>query len=85
MLEKAIELSPYNSTARLRYAWVIVNEDLKAASEQMRLAQEYDPLSPISNGAYCNILSFERRIKEAIHFCEKANEINPILETLKSC
>ncbi|PYS87133.1 MAG: hypothetical protein DMF62_13455 [Acidobacteria bacterium] len=77
MLEKAMELSPYNSTARLRYGWVIVTEDLKAASEQMRLAQEYDPLSPITNGAYCNVLAFERRIKEAIHFCEKAAELNP--------
>jgi len=77
MLEKAIELSPYNSTAHLRYAWVIAMEDMKAAVEQMRLAQEYDPVSPISNGAYCNMLSFERRIKEAITFCEKAVEINP--------
>jgi TolB-like protein/DNA-binding winged helix-turn-helix (wHTH) protein len=78
MLEKAIELSPYNSTAHLRYAWVLLAaDDSKGALEEMRLAQEYDPLSPISNGAYCNMLSFERRFKEAITFCEKAVELNP--------
>ncbi|MFL6468473.1 MAG: winged helix-turn-helix domain-containing protein [Pyrinomonadaceae bacterium] len=77
MLEKAMELSPFNSTAHLRYAWVIMNDDPRGAIEHMRLAQEYDPLSPITNGAYCNVLSFERRFKEAIHFCEKANELNP--------
>ena len=77
LLEKAIELSPYNATARLRYAWVIVSDDLKAASEQMRLAQEYDPVSPISNGAYCNILIFERRFQDALPFCEKAADLNP--------
>jgi TolB-like protein/DNA-binding winged helix-turn-helix (wHTH) protein/lipopolysaccharide biosynthesis regulator YciM len=78
MLEKAIELSPYNSTAHLRYAWVVLaTGDTKGAIEQMRLAQEYDPLSPVSNGAYCNMLSFEHRFKEAITFCEKAVELNP--------
>jgi tetratricopeptide (TPR) repeat protein len=77
LLEKAIELSPYNSTARLRYAWVIVFDDMSAASEQMRLAQEYDPLSPISNGAYCNILIFQGRYRDATPFCEKAADINP--------
>lgn len=77
LLEKAIELSPYNATARLRYAWVIVFDDMTGASEQMRLAQEYDPLSPISNGAYCNILIFQHRYKEATPFCEKAVDINP--------
>ena len=77
MLEKAIELSPYNATARLRYAWVLEPDDRKAALEQMRLAQEYDPVSPITNGAYCNMLIFERRFKEAIHFCEKAVDLNP--------
>jgi TolB-like protein/DNA-binding winged helix-turn-helix (wHTH) protein/tetratricopeptide (TPR) repeat protein len=77
MLEKAIELSPFNSTAHLRYAWVVLaSGDEKGAVEQMRLAQEYDPVSPISNGAYCNMLSFERRFKEAITYCEKALELN---------
>ena len=76
LLEKAIELSPYNSTARLRYAWVIAGDDLAAASEQMQLAQEYDPLSGLTNGAYCNILTFQRRYKDAIRFCERSVELS---------
>jgi len=75
LLEKAIALSPYNSTARLRYAWVIASDNLDAASEQMRLAQEYDPLSGLSNGAYCNILIFQSRFKDAIRFCERSVEL----------
>jgi TolB-like protein/DNA-binding winged helix-turn-helix (wHTH) protein/Flp pilus assembly protein TadD len=75
LLEKAIELSPYNSTARLRYAWVIAGNDLDSASEQMRLSQEYDPLSGLTNGAYCNILTFQRRFKDAIRFCERSVEL----------
>jgi len=75
LLERAIELSPYNSTARLRYAWVIAGNDLDSASEQMRLSQEYDPLSGLTNGAYCNILTFQRRFKDAIRFCERSVEL----------
>ena len=75
LLEKAIELSPYNSTARLRYAWVIAGDNLDEASEQMRLAQEYDPLSGLTNGAYCNILIFQKRFKEAIRFGERSVEL----------
>ncbi len=77
LLEKAIELSPYNSTARLRYGWVILHEDLRAASEQMRLAQEFDPVSAITNGAYCNMLIFERKFGDAVRYCEKARDISP--------
>jgi len=76
-LEKAIELSPYNGTARLRYAWMIAMDDLPGAAEQMRLAQEYDPLSGIANGAYCSFLQFQNRFDEAIKFCERAVELSP--------
>lgn len=74
-IEKAIALSPFNGTARLRYGWLLVNSDVNAASEQMRLAQEYDPLSAITNGAYCNVLIFQDRYDEAIKYCERAVEL----------
>ncbi|MGH9947859.1 MAG: winged helix-turn-helix domain-containing protein [Pyrinomonadaceae bacterium] len=74
-LQRAIELSPFNSTAHLRYAWLLVSSDIDAASEHMRLAQEYDPLSAIANGAYCNMLTFQRRYDEAIKFGERAAEL----------
>jgi len=67
-LEKAIELSPYNSTARIRYAWMLFPQDLEGSTQQMRLAQEYDPLSTVSNGALCNIPIFQQQYDEAIKY-----------------
>lgn len=76
-LERAIELSPYNATARLRYGWRMVSEfRLEDAEREMRLAQEYDPLSPTHNVALCNILIFARKYDEAVKFCEQSLEID---------
>jgi len=77
LLEKAIELSPYNSTARIRYGWILFPRDLNGSTKQMRLAQEYDPLSPVSNGALCNVLIFQNQYDEAIKYGEKAVELAP--------
>jgi len=77
LLEKAIELSPYNATARIRYGWILFPQDLDGSTHQMRLAQEYDPLSPVSNGALCNILIFQNQYHEAIKYGEKAVELAP--------
>jgi TolB-like protein/DNA-binding winged helix-turn-helix (wHTH) protein/cytochrome c-type biogenesis protein CcmH/NrfG len=80
-LERAIELAPNNSTARVRYGWNLLNannpETLEAAEKQMRLAQEYDPLSFVSNGALCSVLMFRRNYDEAIKYCEKSMELSP--------
>ena len=77
LLERAIELSPYNSTARVRYGWLLLKDGVDKTVEQMRLAHEYDPLSPISNGALCNALVFQKNPGEAIKYCEKAVELAP--------
>ena len=77
LLERAIELSPYSSTARIRYGWMLLKEDVNSTVEQMRLAHEYDPLSPITNGALCNALIFQKNAGEAIKYCEKAVELSP--------
>jgi TolB-like protein/DNA-binding winged helix-turn-helix (wHTH) protein len=77
LLEKAIELSPYNSTAHIRYGWMLFPDDVDGSLRQMRLAQEYDPLSPISNGALCNVLVFKNQYQEAIKYGEKAVELAP--------
>lgn len=76
-LETAIGLAPLNANARLRYGWVLVTEDIDRAAEQMRLATEYDPLSPVSHGAYCNVLLFQKKFSDAVASCEKAVEIAP--------
>ena len=82
LLEKAIAIAPYNSTAHVRYGWLLLNSrgDLNATAEQMRLAQQYDPASGVSNGALCDVLSFQGKFDEAIKHCEKSVEINPELD-----
>jgi Flp pilus assembly protein TadD len=76
-LERAIELSPYNATTRLRYGWLMLRLNrLADAEREMRLAQEYDPLSPIYNLALCNILIFARKYDEAAKFCEQSLELD---------
>lgn len=77
-IERAIELAPYNSTARVRHAWILMklgNPD--QALSEMRLAREYDPLSPVGNGALCNLLTYRENFAEAVKVCEKAVELAP--------
>ena len=77
-IQKAIELAPFNSTARVRYGWLLLGErDLAGTVEQMRLGREYDPLSMVSNAALCQVLSFQKKFDEAVGYCEKSVEINP--------
>lgn len=77
-LERAIELSPYNPTVRVRYAWLLLAlGNLEGSVLQARLAQEYDPLSHVSNNVVCGFLSFQHKYDEAIPFCEKAVTITP--------
>lgn len=76
-LEKAIELSPYNATAHLRYGWQMFDAfRLEKAEREIRLAQEYDPFAPINNIALCNMLIFVRKYDEALKFCERGLEID---------
>ena len=80
-LERALELAPYNSTARVRYGWNLLRADapetLEPVEKQMRLAQEYDPLSVVSNGALCGVLMFRRKFGEALGYCRKSAELSP--------
>jgi Tfp pilus assembly protein PilF len=84
LLEKAIEIGPFNSTARVRYAWILVAEgDLDGSVQQMRLAQEYDPLSVVSNGALCSVLIWQGKSEEGIKYCERSVEISPDMQNSK--
>ncbi|MEP6945187.1 MAG: winged helix-turn-helix domain-containing protein [Acidobacteriota bacterium] len=83
-LERAIELAPFNSTARVRYGWLLLNgKDLDGSVQQMRLAQEYDPLSPVSNTALCEVLDYQGDYNGAIKYCEKSVEMAPSLFNAK--
>ena len=77
-LERAIQLSPYNPTARIRYGWQLLRQgDLEGTHQQIRIAQENDPLSTVSNSALCSVLLLKRNYPEAVKYCEKCVEIQP--------
>jgi DNA-binding winged helix-turn-helix (wHTH) protein/TolB-like protein len=79
-LETAIKFAPYSAIARQRYAWNLVCAGrLDDGVGEMRLAQEYDPLSAINNAALCNLLVFQRKYDEAGKFCRRAVELAPEL------
>jgi TolB-like protein/DNA-binding winged helix-turn-helix (wHTH) protein/Tfp pilus assembly protein PilF len=77
-IERAIELAPYNSTARVRHGWILLRlGKADQAVSEMRLARDNDPLSPVSNGALCNLLTYRENFAEAVKVCEKAVELAP--------
>jgi TolB-like protein/DNA-binding winged helix-turn-helix (wHTH) protein/thioredoxin-like negative regulator of GroEL len=83
-LERAIQLSPYNPTARIRYGWQLLRQGkIEETYQQMRIAQENDPLSPVSNSALCSILLLKRENPEALKYCQKAVEIQPTAPMVK--
>jgi TolB-like protein/DNA-binding winged helix-turn-helix (wHTH) protein len=76
LLERAVMLAPYNASTRHRYGWILLsNGQLNYGAREMRLAQEYDPLSPATNRAYCSVLVMQRNFAEAVKQCEKTIEI----------
>ncbi|MCU1290179.1 MAG: cadC 15 [Acidobacteria bacterium] len=78
LLERAVTLAPYNASARHRYGWILLsNGKLNEGAREMRLAQEYDPLSPATNRAFCSVLVMQRNYPEAAGQCEKTIEIYP--------
>ncbi|HSK70199.1 MAG TPA: tetratricopeptide repeat protein [Pyrinomonadaceae bacterium] len=77
LLERALTIAPYNASARHRYGWVLLaNGKVEEAVREMRLAREYDPLSPAVNRALCNALILQRNFPEAVKQCEKSVEIS---------
>lgn len=78
LLERAIVLSPYNASTHQRYGFVLLTLGrLDDAVQEMRLAQKYDPLSPVINKALCNVLVSKRAFSEAVGYCERAVELSP--------
>ncbi len=75
-IERAVQLSPNNPTARIRYGWQLLRQkNVEGTYEQMRVAQENDPLSPVSNSALCSVLIIKRNYPEALRYCEKTVEL----------
>jgi tetratricopeptide (TPR) repeat protein len=77
-LRRAITLNPNLAVAHLRYAWELCSSGhLDDAVQEMKRAQELDPLSPTNNTALGTILVFARQFNDALEYCHKAAELDP--------
>ena len=74
----SLDRNPSFATARLRYSYSLF-ESLRPneALEQMKMAQELDPVSPTTNAALCYMLTISRREDDAIKYCRRALELDP--------
>ncbi len=76
-LEDAVQRAPYNSTVRVRYAWLLLRlEKKEQAVQEMTLAREYDPLSPVTNGALCSMMILRENFPLAVEVCRRAVDIS---------
>lgn len=79
-LEKAVSLAPFNSFARLHYGWELLQRgDLENAYRQIKLSQEYAPLSAHNNMSLCSILIYKKDFPQALKYCEKSAQLQPNL------
>lgn len=77
-VKQAVQLAPYNPTARLHYGWQILQDgDLEGGYQQTVLAQEYSPLSAYNNITLCSVLLFKKDYPQALKFCQKGAELQP--------
>jgi len=76
--KRAIELNPNYAIAHLRYGWFLSFRGLgNEVVQEMRRAQELDPLSPTTNGALCGSLLMTRQYEESVKYCQRALELEP--------
>ena len=81
---RAIELNPNYATARHWYAWdLLVAERAEEALQQMKRAQELDPLSPSINLALGQFYYHIRNYDEAIKQSNKTLDLDPHLATAR--
>jgi TolB-like protein/DNA-binding winged helix-turn-helix (wHTH) protein/Flp pilus assembly protein TadD len=77
-LTRAIALKPNYATAHHRYAWHLARKgQLAEAIEEMKRAQQLDPLSPTINAALASLFLSARNYDDAIRFSSRAVEIDP--------
>jgi DNA-binding winged helix-turn-helix (wHTH) protein/TolB-like protein/tetratricopeptide (TPR) repeat protein len=77
-LRRAIALNPNLAIAHQRYAWCLcASGHLNEGVQEMRRAQELDPLSHTNNTALGMVLVFARQYRDALSYCYKATELAP--------
>lgn len=75
---RAIASNPNYSTAHLRYGWLLhATGRLPDSLNEMRKAQQLDPLSATNNSALGSMLIKTRQFDEALRYCRRAVELEP--------
>jgi DNA-binding winged helix-turn-helix (wHTH) protein/TolB-like protein/Flp pilus assembly protein TadD len=76
--QRAVELNPHSSLARMRYAWMLVRmRQIDEAVRQAKRGQQLDPLSFANNVALGQILIYARQPDEAVNYFQIARKIEP--------
>jgi TolB-like protein/DNA-binding winged helix-turn-helix (wHTH) protein len=76
--KRALELNPNYAMGHLRYGWFLFGRNqVDVAIQEMRRAQELDPLSTTTNGALAGALLFARAWDESMKYSKRALEIEP--------
>ena len=77
-LRRALALNPNLAIAHMRYALALCAfGHLDDAVQEMKRAQELDPLSPTNNIVLGITLTFARQFRESLEYCYKAAELDP--------
>ena len=76
-LEKAIDCNPSLAHARLLYGLCLGTMGDKGARDQLRKAQQLDPLNPATQFAAAVYAAFERRTDVAEQYLRRALELDP--------
>ncbi|PYX36849.1 MAG: hypothetical protein DMG81_15315 [Acidobacteria bacterium] len=76
---RALQLNPNNSNTHYFYAmeFLIAQNRLDQALEELRTAMSLDPLSPIVNTNYASVLTMARRYEESLAQFQKALQGDP--------
>ncbi len=76
--KRALDLNPNYSTAHVRYGWFLMRqEQLTLALNEMQKAAELDPVAVINNTAYANMLFYAGQYDQALDQCNKVLELDP--------
>ncbi len=77
-LALAVKLAPFNPYVRLHYGWELLSSgDLEGSYQQIKLAQEYAPLSAHNNLTLSSLLLYKKDYSQALNYCQKASELQP--------
>jgi DNA-binding winged helix-turn-helix (wHTH) protein/TolB-like protein/Flp pilus assembly protein TadD len=76
--KRALELNPNYAIGHNLYGVFLFHmSDIEGAVSQLRQAQALNPASPVTNIALANMLLYDRKYDEAVHYAARALQLEP--------